>query len=404
MIIKNGLVFTLKEGGSFEPLTINTRDDEILTLTDGTQISSIPTDSAGPDTIIDATGCYVIPGLVDVHFHGAGGFDFCDGTTEALKAICEYEFKNGITDICPATMTIAEGELEKVLESAASFATAQGTAHSLSAKKQPPFLPLADLIGIHMEGPFLSPDKKGAQNPDHITPADPSLIQKWLDKSENMIKLMTIAPESPGAMECIEKFRDKIQFSIGHTNADYVTAKTAMDKGAHHVTHLFNAMPPLSHRAPGVIGAAADHGTCMVELICDGIHVDPSVIRSAFKLFGEDRIILISDSLRATGMPEGTYTLGGQTFTLKGKLALLEKDDAGTIAGSVCNLYDCMIKAVEFGIPLTLAIKAATINPCRSIGMADTLGSIAPGKKAHFLLLDKHDLSIKRIIKGQRYL
>ncbi len=418
MIIKNGLVFTLKDGGSFERLTIETTEDKIIALTDNVVINQAETnkakatsaqpDSLQPDTIIDATGCYVIPGLVDVHFHGANGYDFCDGTSEALKAICEYELKNGITDICPATMTIGETELERVLETTSAFVAKQQADNSTNNRTTPTLL--ADLIGIHMEGPFISPDKKGAQNPDHIKKPDLALIQKWLDKSGNLIKLMTLAPELPGALDCIEKFREKIHFSIGHTNADFSIAKTAMDKGAHHVTHLFNAMPPLSHRAPGVIGAAADHENCMVELICDGVHVDPAVIRSAFKIFGENRLILISDSLRATGMPDGAYSLGGQTFTLKDKLALLANGDAtrntttSTIAGSVCTLYDCLLKAVEFGIPLTSAIKAATINPCRSIGMENTLGSITPGKKAHLLLLDEKDLSIKHIIKGQMYL
>lgn len=423
MIIKNGQVFTLKDSGSFEHLTIKTKADEIIGLFSTTESdyaskfncsandTDIRTQPSCEDEIIDATDCYVIPGLVDIHFHGAKGYDFSDGTTEAIENICRYELQNGITDICPATMTISEPKTEQVLNAAASFSQWQRSrANTSTSSLSSDFanaigstsaFPLSDLIGIHMEGPFISPDKKGAQNPDFILAPNPSLIEKWLTLSGGLIKLMTIAPELPGALECIKQFKDKITFSIGHTTADYATASEAIKAGAAHVTHLYNAMPGLSHRSPGVIGAAADDENCMVELICDGVHVDPAVVRSTFKLFGDDRIILISDSIRAAGMPDGSYTLGGQNVTVQNGTARLED---GTIAGGINSLYGCMVNAVKMGIPLTAAIKAATINPCRSIGMADTLGSIEIGKKAHFVLLDKNDLSIKHIIKGQMYL
>lgn len=401
MIIKNGLVFTLKNRGSFEPLTIETEGDKIVRVIPADDTKDCTEAALSEKEFIDATDCYVIPGLVDIHFHGAMGADFSDGTTEALKTICKYELQNGITDICPATMTISQPEIEQVISSAVTF-TQEQQAHAATAAKDldcfsdPVPSSYSDVIGIHLEGPFLSPEKAGAQNPDFILPPDSLLIEKWLDMSQGLLRLMTVAPELPGALDCIKQFENKINFSMGHTTADYDTALAAIQAGANHITHLYNAMPGLNHRSPGVIGAAADSETCMVELICDGIHVAPAVVRSTFKLFGDDRVLLISDSIRATGMPDGTYSLGGQAVTVRNGKATLKGE---TIAGSVTNLYACMVNAVKMGVPLPSAIKASTINPCKSIGAEKTLGSIEAGKKAHLLLIDKETLSIKRIIK-----
>lgn len=421
MLIKNGLVFTLKDGGSFEPLTIETEGDKIVRVIPAYDTMNYTEATLSEKEFIDATDCYVIPGLVDIHFHGAMGADFSDGTTEALETICKYELQNGITDICPATMTLNEQKIEQAISSAVAFtqeqqARADATVKNPDCFSGPVPSSYSDIIGIHLEGPFLSPEKAGAQNPDFILPPDSLLIEKWIDMSQGLLRLITIAPELPNATECIYNSKNEVHFSIGHTTADYDTALTAIQAGANHITHLYNAMPPLTHRAPGVIGAAADSKSCMVELICDGIHVAPSVVRSTFKLFGDDRVILISDSIRAAGMPDGTYSLGGQAVTVRnGKATLKNKTPNNgatapdstyngstpteTIAGSVTNLYACMVNAVKMGVPLPSAIKAATINPCKSIGAEKTLGSIEAGKKAHLLLIDKETLSMKRIIK-----
>ncbi len=384
MKIKNGLVFTLKDGGTFEPLTIYTKEDTII---------DVCTDNeASDDTEIDASGCYIIPGLTDIHFHGCAGFDFCDGTREAFEAIAGYQLQNGITDICPATMTLAVDTLTDICEAAATFAKAQKEDFANLS---------ADLIGIHMEGPFVSPAKKGAQNGAFIKNPDVALLKSWQEAANGLVRLVTIAPELPNAFDCIRELGDEMAFSIGHTEADYKTARNAMELGALHLTHLYNAMPPFTHRAPGTIGAAADTRDCMVELICDGVHIDPAVVRATFKLFGEDNVILISDSMMATGQPDGTYALGGQPVYVKGSLATLAD---GTLAGSVTNLYSCMVTAAGMGIPLNAVVKAATINPCRSIGVDNILGSIEKGKKAHLLLLNTNDLSIHHIIKGQTIL
>ena len=215
-----------------------------------------------------------------------------------------------------------------------------------------------------------------------------------------MIKLVHIAPENEGAMEFIEEMKDDVVISIAHTVADYDTAAKALELGASHVTHLYNAMPPFSHRAPGVIGAARDDEKCHVELICDGVHIHPSVVRATFAMFGRDRVILISDSMRATGLTDGQYTLGGQDVFVKGPLATLAD---GTIAGSATNLMGCLKVAVQkMGIPLEDAVGCATANPAKEIGIYDRCGSISEGKDADFVLLDA-DLNVKAVyVNGKK--
>ncbi len=324
---------------------------------------------------------YLLPGLVDIHFHGCAGYDFCDGTIEAMNAIVDFELKNGITTICPATMTLSETQLMKICRTAAD---AQ----------------IESLQGIYLEGPFVSYEKRGAQNPDYIRKADLELLGELQREAGGLIKIVAIAPEEEGAIECIQKGKSQYRFSIAHTCADYETSKKAIAAGANHVTHLYNAMPPFSHRAPGVIGAAAEDENTEVELICDGVHVHPSVVRSTFKLFGADRIILISDSMMATGMEDGVYALGGQKVEVQGNLALLEN---GTIAGSVTHLYDCMQKAIEMGITEEDAIRAATINPAKAIGIAQNYGTLEAGKKADILVTDKA-LRLQKIMKSGKFL
>ena len=323
---------------------------------------------------------YLIPGLVDVHFHGAAGYDFCDGTKEALQAIAAYENEHGITTICPATMSLPVVELEHILTVAAEWKKGSDS-----------------LCGIHLEGPFIAKEKKGAQKEENIIPADVATLRKLQEKVNGLIKLVTIAPETEGAMKCIEELKDEFRFSVGHTMADYETACKVFEVGADHVTHLYNAMCPGTHREPSVPEAAADYDKVFVELICDGVHSTPTAVRAAFTLFGAERMVLISDSMEACGKPDGTYSLGGLTVNVSGNRATLSD---GTLAGSVTPLYECMKTAVSMGIPLEAAVRAATINPCRTIGADKLYGSITPGKKAHFLILDQKDLSIKAVIKG----
>lgn len=335
--------------------------------------------------ILDATGCYVVPGFIDVHFHGCMGEDFSDGDLNGLKKMAAYELQNGITSICPATMTLPEETLLKIVSN--------GKLMTQSDDQEQ----MANLVGFHLEGPFLATEKKGAQDDKYILAPDISMFRRFLDASDGYLKLTTIAPELPGAMAFIETFHKEVSISLGHTSTDYETAFLAFQKGANHVTHLFNAMPALHHRESGLIGAAFDmHGQKPIytELICDGVHVSNPMIRSAFALFSDENIVLISDSMRATGMPDGVYSLGGQEVSVKGNQATL-KD--GTLAGSVTNLFECFLHAVKIGIPLESALKAVTINPAKSIGVAKDYGSISAGKVADLLVLNS-DLTIRDII------
>ncbi len=335
--------------------------------------------------VIEAKGLYMIPGLVDIHFHGCMGADMCDGTKEALDVITQYEASVGVTSVCPATMTIPKDELSAVMKNAGAYAY-HGGAH---------------LVGINMEGPFISPAKKGAQAAENIMHCDYEYFSQLQDAAGGLIKLVDIAPEEAGAMEFIDKVKGTVVVSLAHTASDYDTAMEAIAHGASHATHLYNAMPPLNHRNPGVIGAVRDSDSCHVELICDGVHIHPSVIRATFAMFGAQRMILISDSMRATGLDDGEYTLGGQPVTVKGNLATLHD---GTIAGSATNLMDCMRFAVKHaGLLLETAVMCATANPAKEIGIFDEVGSIAIGKKADFVLLDQ-DLNLAGVyIDGKEF-
>lgn len=365
MIIENGLIFRGEKGFA----------DGTLFVRDG-----LFSDNSGGERL-DAKGCYVIPGLVDVHFHGAAGFDFCDGTPEALEAIASYELASGITSICPATMTLSADRLEEICRNAAQYQTQPGSN-------------AARLSGIHLEGPFIAAEKKGAQNPDFIVPPSLALLDTLNEASGGLVKLITVAPETPGAMEFIPDAAKKVHVSIGHTSCDFDTAAQAIALGADHLTHTYNAMQPLSHRAPGPI-AAGFLAPVMAEVICDGIHVHPAMIQALLRLFGPDHVVFISDSMRATGMPDGAYDLGGLTVHVAGPYAKLAD---GTIAGSVSNLMQCMKKAVSMGIPLETAVACATINPARSIGIDDAVGSLDVGKRADCLLLDRGTLEIRQVI------
>lgn len=359
MIIKNADIFT--------PDHRFVQGDVAVT---GDRFSTVLEKADCDEQVVDAAGLYMIPGLVDIHFHGCKGADMCDGTQEALDIITEYEASIGVTSVCPATMTIPKDELLAVMKNAGAYSY-KGGAH---------------LVGINMEGPFISASKKGAQAAENIMQCDYEYFRQLQDAASGLIKLVDIAPEEPGAFEFINKAKDEVVISIAHTAADYDTAKKAIEHGASHATHLYNAMPPLHHRNPGVIGAVRDSQKCHAELICDGVHIHPSVIRATFAMFGAERMILISDSMRATGLEDGEYTLGGQPVTVRGNLATLHD---GTIAGSATNLMDCMRFAVkQAGIPLEDAIMCATANPAKEINIFDETGSISVGKKADFVLLN----------------
>ena len=335
----------------------------------------------------DASGCYVIPGLTDLHFHGCVGEDFSDATPDGLQKMADYELSRGVTQICPAGMTLGEDQLTRICQNAAAHRA-----------KNPGG---AELVGLHLEGPFLCKAKKGAQNEAFLHDPDPAMLHRLQQAAQGMVKLVTLAAEQPGALEFIRSAQeDGIAVSLGHTTADYDTACAAYEAGARQATHLFNAMPPFTHRAPGVVGAAFDHPQVKVELISDGVHIHPSVVRAVFQLFGAGRVILISDSLRATGMPDGRYPFGGQEIEVHGNRATMA-DDPNTLAGSVSDLMACMRSAVSFGIPLHDAVRAAAVNPAQVLGVFDRLGSLDVGKTANLAILDQN-LNLKDVFfRGQ---
>lgn len=375
MIIKNVKVYT--EEKSF-------KDGEII-INDGVFAEY----ADGADDVIDGEGCYAVPGFIDLHFHGCMGYDFCDGTKEAIEEIAKYEASIGVTAISPATMTLPVDELKDILKVAAEYKKEASEKSDAKA---------ADLIGINMEGPFISPAKKGAQDERNIISCDAKVCQEFLDASEGLVKFVGIAPEtSDEAVSFVKQMKNKVHISLAHTNADYDTAKAAFDAGANHAVHLYNAMPAFTHRAPGVVGAVSDSPHVNAELICDGVHIHPSVVRATFKMMGAERMILISDSMRATGMPDGQYTLGGLDVNVVGNRATLVSD--GALAGSATNLMDCVRTAVKvMGIPLETAIACATMNPAKALGEYENYGSITPGKKANVVLLDK-ELNLKAVVK-----
>lgn len=369
MRIIGGQVFDLKDG-------FVERD----VCTDGALISSV----SGDEQVLNADGCYVIPGLVDVHFHGCIGEDFSDATPEGLQRIADYELSQGVTYICPAGMTLPEEQLVKICENAAAHRRKNTGG--------------AELVGVHLEGPFLSMAKKGAQNADYLHAPDIAMLRRLQESAEGCVRLVTAAPEEAGALEFIRAAAEAgIAVSVGHTVADYDTAKAAFAVGADHVTHLYNGMPPMHHRAPGVIGAAFDSPGVMAELICDGVHIHSAMVRLAFRLFGAERMILISDSLRAAGMPDGRYPFGGQEIEVHGNRATIAGHPE-TLAGSVTSLMGCLRQAAAFGIPLADAVRAASYNPAKSIRIDDRAGSLEEGKEASIVLLDRKTLAVRKII------
>lgn len=338
-----------------------------------------------PEDGIDLEGAYVIPGLIDVHNHGNSGADFSDGDLDGLKKMAAFLAKHGVTSFAPASMTLPYDVLAKAFDTAKAL---REEAPAASSK----------LVGIHMEGPFFSEKKKGAQNGAYLRLPDFAAFQKLQEGCGGLVKIVDVAAELPGAVEFTEKAKEFATVSIAHTDASYEEAKAVIDAGATHITHLYNAMPGIHHRKPGVIPAGSENENVQAELICDGLHVHPASIRLAFKMY-PDRIVLISDALRCCGMPDGEYTLGGQDITLSGGVARLHD---GTIAGSASDVYTCMRNVISYGVPAETAIRAATWNPAKAIGMESEIGSIAPGKAADFVVCSE-DFRLKQVyINGQR--
>ncbi len=373
MILKNAEVYN----GEFEKIRADVK-------TEGEKISEIG-DFSSEDGI-DLTGLVVMPGLIDMHIHGCGGADTGDATPEALETMSQTLVKNGVTSFCPASMTLSFEELTKIFANIDAMKDKVGGAY---------------IHGANMEGPYIAMSKKGAQNPLYVRNPDKEEFKKLYEGCNGAIRVVDIAPECDGGDEFIKEIQPICPVSIAHTDAGYDEAVHAIELGVRHITHLFNAQSGLHHRKPGVVGAAFDVGRAngvRAELICDGFHIHPATLRIAFREMGEDGTVIISDSMKAAGCPDGDYDLGGQPVYVRDGKALLAD---GTIAASTSNVYKELKNVISFGIPEKQAVKSATINPARAIRVDDRTGSIEKGKFADILVVDK-DYNIKLVIvKGE---
>ncbi|QKO29872.1 N-acetylglucosamine-6-phosphate deacetylase [Caproicibacterium lactatifermentans] len=361
MILKNATIFD-------ENFELRKADIAVC----GDRISRIGNGLEGDDCR-DCSGCVVSPGFVDIHIHGCVGADTCDGTREAIGKMAAHLLTEGVTSFCPTTMTVPLTQIRKALSVVRD------------CMEHPP--KGAAVCGANLEGPYISAERRGAQKETDIRKPDWKEFRELYQESGGIIKLIDMAPECEGGQEFIRYVSPYCRVSLAHTEADYGTAKQAFQNGITHVTHLFNAMTGLHHRKPGAVGAVFDDSSVRAELICDGFHIAPAVLRIAFRQLGEDRTVIISDSMRAAGMPDGESELGGQkVFVKNGQARLVD----GTIAGSTANLHQEVKNLIRSGIPVRQAIKSATMNPAREIGLEQEIGSIQVGKRADLVIMNQN--------------
>lgn len=350
---------------------------------DNGKIIKIGSDLSGGE-VIDANGAYVFPGLVNIHTHGAMGYDTIGCGYEGINEMSKLWAKTGTTSFMPTMVTALRDDACKAAEDVAS-AIDKGTEG-------------ASVVGIHMEGPYLSEKYKGAHRPDWLRTPKQFDFDELQTAAKGNIRLITMAPELDGGIEFIKKYADKVKISLGHTAATYDVCKEAFKAGAAHVTHLFNAMPGIHHRDLTLI-AAAFESDAMVELIGDGLHVKKQTAMMAYKLFGDERMVLINDSVNAAGLGDGKYEFGGFNVTVKDGIAL---QDNGTICGGTASLWDCVKNMISWGVSIQSAVKMATYNPAKAIGLSDKIGSIKEGKDADILIVSNELELCDVFIKGRK--
>lgn len=329
----------------------------------------------------------LVPGRIDLHIHGAGGADVMDGTREAIETIARKLLEEGVTGFLGTTMTASVSAIEKAIKNAREYL--------LQPDEQG-----ASLLGIHLEGPFLSPFKTGAQSKEHLLLPDLPLFQYWQTLSGNRIRLVTLAPEMPGALPFISYLRETgVVPSIGHSNGTYEEGKKGITAGATHITHLFNAMTGLHHRDPGVVGAGLFQEKVKVELIPDGFHVCKELMDLAYRIKGRDGLILVSDAMRAKCMKDGYYELGGQEVMVSRGKATLKN---GSLAGSVLKLDEGVKRMIRESIcTLEDTIYLTSINPAKQLNVYDRKGSITPGKDGDLVVLDDQYNVVMTLCRGK---
>lgn len=332
--------------------------------------------------VLDFGTNLVLPGFMDIHTHGAMGADTMDATDEAMQTMKKHMASKGVTAFLPTTVTVPT---EAILKAARAAKRNEGGTG-------------ASIIGLHLEGPYFSPENVGAQNPDHIRKPDKEDINKILNEIPGFIRMMSLAPEVEGATDAIRYLKEKgVVCALGHTKADYETAVEAIRAGATQATHLFNCMTGLTHRAPGVVGAALEADSVYAELICDGIHVSPAAAKVAIRAKGTDKIVLISDSIRAAGMPDGEYELGGVPVIVENGTA---RTPGGNLAGSTSDILACVKNVIKWGFTLSEAVQMASENPAAAIG-ADKKGKIQVGCDADFTVLTPSLELVATIVGGK---
>jgi N-acetylglucosamine-6-phosphate deacetylase len=325
--------------------------------------------------IIEAQNKFIVPGYIDIHVHGGGGSDVMDGEYEAIKQVATTHSRFGTTAFLPTTMTMTKDKIIKSLKSIHE-ARLKGTG-------------TAEILGIHLEGPYINPEKKGAQKEEDIKKVSVEEFLEFNQASGNLIRLVTIAPEMPGAIDFIRWLHQQgIIVSVGHSNATYKQVQEGIQAGLSHVTHIFNAMRGLHHREPGVVGAALSSPKLIVEMIADGIHLHPMVLKMLTQIKESEKLVLITDAMRATGFKEGTYDLGGQEVIVTQGQAKLKN---GTLAGSVLTMDKAVKNLVtKVGISLLNAVQMASYNPAKCLGIDDKKGSLELYKDADIVILNKN--------------
>ena len=326
------------------------------------------------------------PGFIDVHIHGALGRDVMEGTGEALEVISGFLAAHGTTSFLATTMT------------ASPIATLRAV-EALGRQVDSP-LPGARMLGLHLEGPFINPEKRGAHPAEHIRPPSTLIFEQLLARSGRRIKLITLAPEVEGGLELIEFARSRgVVVSLGHSNATLEETLAAVDLGAANATHLFNAMRSFSHRDPGILGAVLTAPQVWAELIADGVHVSPAAVELCLQCKGAGKILLISDAVSPTGMPEGQYRLADSEITLSGGVC---RTPEGTLAGSILTQDQALRNVVRWSrLPVQTVLGMLTRNPAQSLGIADSKGSLAAGKDADMVLLDENLGIHTTIVQGE---